>query len=192
MQINNKKCAVKRVINMLSKKEQAMLLSFLDLYKYRYIYNNKGEYLFFKSNMYTLLVNKEILLENQGITGIYWKYFIAERWKKDDFKKQVCSIAYNNEDEELKLVVNKLRKFEELYDWLYYNKPSYIQDYINPMLKGELYSSYCINPNIKKYIWSVYNKIKKDFYEECKHSKKQSNYTGTSLFEEIETLFDNN
>ena len=192
MQINSNTCSVKHIINMLSKKEKARLISFLDLYKYRYIYNNKGDHLFFKSNMYTLLVNKEILIENQGITGICWKYFIAERGEKDDFKKQICSIAYNNEDEELKLVVNKIKRFDDLYDWLYYNKPTYIQDYIEPMLKGEQYSSYCINPNIRKCIWSVYHKIKKDFNEEYKHSKKQSNYTGTSLFEEIETLFDNN
>lgn len=181
---------VKHIIKKLSKKEQRELVSFIESYKYRNLLdNNKSKYLFLFSNAYTKLVSKEIIIENTGILEDCWANFIAVCRKKVDFKRHIAYIAYKYEDEELKSTVDKIKKFDDLYNWIYDNKPAILKQYIEMLTGTKEYSTYCINPKLKEYIWKIYRQINKNEREKWIHLRDKYPQTLYNILEEIERMF---
>lgn len=181
---------VKHIIKKLSKKEQRELVSFIESYKYRNLLdNNKSKYLFLFSNAYTKLVSKEIIIENTGILEDCWANFIAVCRKKVDFKRHIAYIAYKYEDEELKSTVDKIKKFDDLYNWIYDNKPAILKQYIEMLTGTKEYSTYCINPKLKEYILKIYRQINKNEREKWIHLRDKYPQTLYNILEEIERMF---
>lgn len=181
---------VKHILKKLSKKGQKELVSFLEVYKYRYLDNNRSECLFLFSNGYTKLVSQKIIIEKFGILETCWNNFIADCNKKDDFKRYIAQIAYKNEDECLKLIVKKFKKFDELYKCLYVNNPFIIKEYIELLIGKKEYSTYYINPKLKDCIWHIKRKIYKNKREKKRHLRLKHPPTfDNNFWDEMERMF---
>lgn len=186
----SKQYITKHILKRLSNKGQRELISFLEAYKYRYLDNNKSEYLFLLSNSYTKLVAQNIIIEYIGIPKSHWSDFITVCGKKDDFKRHIACIAYKNENEELKSVVDRIKKFDDLYKWIYTNKFFILKEYIELLVGTKEYSTYCINPPLKEYIWNLYRKICKNEREKKRHLRqKYPPQLNNDFYEEMEKMF---
>ncbi len=99
-------------------------------------------------------------------------------------------VAYKYEDEELKSIVDKIKKFDDLYNWIYDNKPEILKKYIEMLIGTEEYSTYCINPKLKKYIWNIYRQINKNEIKKRIHLRdKYPQALNYDICQEMDRMF---
>ena len=160
---NKEQYLVKYYMKKLHSKGLKELVCFYEAYKFnKYICGNNSGILFRSSNLYFRLSNLQLVISKVGIPEVFWYDFIAQLRKKDDFKRHVAYIAYKFEIQELKNIVNKLRGFDKLYNWIYANNFDILKDYINILINGQDYSVYYINPKFQKLVTKIYRRIKKN------------------------------